>query len=35
LHVLESAMRPEEVEAVARQFRSWVARLESVDTRDA
>jgi hypothetical protein len=35
LRILESATRPEEIEAVARRFRSWVIRLKSVDTRGA
>jgi hypothetical protein len=32
---LESAMRPEQVEAAARQFRSWLTRLEFIAPRDA
>ena len=31
---LESAGRPEEVEAAARQFRSWLTRLEFIAPRD-
>jgi hypothetical protein len=35
LRILENATRPEEIEAAARQFRSWVTRLKLIDTRNA
>ena len=31
LHLLETAIRPEEVEAAAKRFRSWITRLGLMD----